>query len=86
MSVQRKLWRLGGHSIVVGGHAYWRHDATGHWWSKDTARHGGCAFKVYQRSGNQLVWIADADEYGDYIYNKHKGPTGKVIDLDSMEG
>lgn len=66
---------------------YFRHDATGHRWSKDTARHGGCAFKVYEQIGSQLVWIADADEFGDYIiYNKHKGPTGTVINLDSTDG
>lgn len=43
-------------------------------------------FKVYEQIGKQLVWIADADEFGDYIYNKHKGPTGTVIDLDSTGG
>lgn len=49
------------------------------------AVHGGCAFKVYEMVGAKLIWIADADEYGDYIYNKHKGPAGRIVDLDSTE-
>jgi hypothetical protein len=85
MPVSRRLWRLTGHRIVAGGHSYWRHDITGHWWSKDKARHGGSVFKVYEMVGNNLVWIADADKYGDYIYNEHKGTQGKMITLDSTE-
>jgi len=66
------------------GHTYWQHDATGLWWSNDTAGHGGSVFKVYEKFGNRLVWKADADEYGDFIFGKHKGPVGKVIYLTSQ--
>ncbi|NOW06142.1 hypothetical protein BCM20_000670 [Clostridium beijerinckii] len=31
------------------------------------------------KGGKQLEWVADADEYGNYIIGKHKGDTGLVI-------
>jgi hypothetical protein len=52
---------------------------TGLWWSKDTAGHGGSAWKVFQEGKKGLTWIADADGFGNYIVGKHKGPIGKFI-------
>ena len=54
---------------------------TGLYWAKDTEGHGGSAFKVFElrKGGKELYWIADADEFGNYIKNKHKGDTGLVI-------
>ncbi|HEX5657985.1 MAG TPA: RHS repeat-associated core domain-containing protein [Polyangiales bacterium] len=66
---------------VSGGRTYYKHRGTDHWWSPDTARHGGVAFKVYLEKGKDLIWYRDADEYGNFIppENKHKGPKGRKI-------
>ncbi|MBN8627345.1 MAG: hypothetical protein J0M17_17850 [Planctomycetes bacterium] len=70
--------------VRIGGHSYWRHKTTGLWWSRDTARHGGSAFKVYvETASGRLDFYRDADEYGDFIFNKHKGPIGKVVVYDA---
>lgn len=85
MSSKRGLWRLTDArtdaKVVIAGHTYWRHRSTGLWWSKDSARHAGCAFKVYEIQSGKFVWIADANEYGDFIDSatKHKGPAGKFV-------
>jgi hypothetical protein len=71
--------------VTVNGHTYWRHKTTGHWWSNDTAKHAGCAFKVYEMIGGNLIWIADADTFGNYILKKHKSPKGKTVTFE-MEG
>lgn len=67
---------------VIRGRTYYRHTTTGLWWSRDTAGHGGSAFKVFEEgSGETLTWIRDADEFGDFIdpTKKHKGPKGKKV-------
>lgn len=58
---------------------FYKSASDGTWWVKDTAGHGGSAFKVYRETSKGLEWIADADECGNYIDNKHKGPTGTSI-------
>jgi hypothetical protein len=68
------------------GRRYLRHKDTGLWWTKDTAGHGGSAFKVYQQEGQFLVHFKDADKYGRYIESKHKGPKGRIIRLDDLHG
>ncbi|GMX63969.1 hypothetical protein Elgi_04390 [Paenibacillus elgii] len=50
------------------------------YWARDTERHGGSAYKVFEKRGGELRWVADADEYGNYM-DKHKGPTGKRIKI-----
>ena len=49
------------------------------WWAADNAGHGGSAFKVFKDTGKGLEWYRDADQYGDFILGKHKGPTGLFI-------
>ncbi|MCY9681536.1 RHS repeat-associated core domain-containing protein, partial [Paenibacillus larvae] len=61
--------------------AYQDNTKKGYWWAKDTTRHGGSAYKVYEKRGNELHWISDADEYGNFIANKHKSITGTIIKL-----
>ncbi|UII22646.1 DUF6443 domain-containing protein [Fulvivirga ligni] len=51
----------------------------GLWWAVDNAGHGGSKFKVFKEGKKGLEWISDADEFGDFIINKHKGSTGKFI-------
>jgi RHS repeat-associated protein len=80
----RKRWTLTDEKSsgkrVVGGRTYVKHASTGLWWSRDTAGHGGSAFKVYKElPGGTLEWIADADEFGNYISGKHKGPIGRRV-------
>lgn len=50
-----------------------------HWWSRDTAGHGKSAWKVFEERQDGLHWIEDADQYGNYMPDKHKGPTGLFI-------
>ncbi|MFB5759848.1 RHS repeat-associated core domain-containing protein [Paenibacillus medicaginis] len=61
--------------------AYQDNTKKGYWWAKDTIGHGGSAFKVFEKRGNELHWVADADEYGNFITGKHKSQTGTVIKL-----
>ncbi|WP_342428628.1 polymorphic toxin-type HINT domain-containing protein [Paenibacillus sp. FSL L8-0158] len=61
--------------------AYQDNTKKGYWWAKDTTGHGGSAYKVFEKKGNSLHWITDADEYGNFITGKHKSTTGTVIKL-----
>jgi hypothetical protein len=47
----------------------------------DTARHGGSAFKHYQREGRLMKWDFDLDEFGDRIEDKHKSDASKILQL-----
>ena len=49
------------------------------WWSKDITGHAGSKWKVFKETDKGLKWIADADEYGNFIVGKHKGDIGKFI-------
>jgi len=51
----------------------------GLWWSRDRAGHGGSVWKVFTEESGGLRWIEDADEFGNFIEGKHKGPTGLFI-------
>lgn len=59
-----------------------KHD--GSWWSRDIDSHGGSVWKVFKEENDGLHWIADADEFGDFIVGKHKGPTGQFIPWDQL--
>ncbi len=61
------------------GRTYWRREGSSEWWSQDDAGHGGSAFKVYQETRRGLEWVADADEYGQFIVGKHKSDAGTFI-------
>jgi intein/homing endonuclease len=56
-------------------------DSNDFWWAKDVTGHGGSTFKVFRKEGNKLVWVADADEYGNWIVNKHKSPAGTKVKM-----
>jgi len=58
---------------------YDKSKSDGLWWSRDTEGHGGSKWKVFEEGNDGLHWKADADEFGDFIVGKHKGPTGKFI-------
>ncbi|MDX2048322.1 MAG: RHS repeat-associated core domain-containing protein, partial [Chitinophagaceae bacterium] len=58
---------------------FYKSKSDGLWWSVDKAGHGGSKFKVFRETKEGLEWYKDADKYGDFIENKHKGPTGKFI-------
>jgi hypothetical protein len=55
------------------------HASTGLYWSKDAAGHGGSVWKVYREGSDGLHWVADADQYGDFIVVKHKSDIGVLI-------
>ncbi len=81
----RKLWKISkqyvDRSFVSGNQAYLHDTRTRLWWSRDTAGHAEVAWKVYDQRGRKLIWRADADEYGDFISDKHKSPIGTVIEI-----
>ena len=65
---------------------FFKSKSDGLWWSVDRAGHGGSAFKVFKESRNGLEWIHDANEFGDFIIGKHKGPTGISIPWNQLSG
>ena len=58
---------------------FYQSSSDGTWWVKDTAGHGGSAFKVYEETSTGLQWVADADQFGTYIVGKHKSSTGAFV-------
>jgi hypothetical protein len=58
---------------------FYQSSSDGLWWAADNAGHGGSAFKVFQETGSGLQWYRDADQFGDFIVGKYKGPTGQFI-------
>ncbi|MEZ2661647.1 hypothetical protein ACBP89_27305, partial [Aneurinibacillus aneurinilyticus] len=71
-------YRFNGDTVTA-----YRDPKTGLWWAKDTTTHGGSTYKVFKeaKGGKELHWIADADEYGNFIEGKHKSNTGTVIKI-----
>lgn len=43
-------------------------------------------WKVFQEEATGLRHVADADVYGDFIEDKHKGPVGAFIPWDELRG
>jgi len=70
---------------IPGRAKYYRNSSTGEWWSPDKTGHGGAAWKVFDLKNGQLEWKADADEIGNFIKGKHKGPTGKEIKINGLK-
>lgn len=64
---------------VIGGRTYLKDGNTGRWWSRDTAGHGGSAWKVFEERSGGLQWIADADEQGNFIQGKWKSDAGMFV-------
>jgi RHS repeat-associated protein len=89
---ERRLWQLteeGSTKIMKGGPfktTFYKSASDGTWWTPDVFGHGQSAFKVYQESAKGLDWIADADKYGTYMPDKHKGDTGKFIPWSQLRG
>ena len=42
------------------------------WFAVDRARHGGAKYKVFMEKGNKLIFHASADEYGQFMKDKHE--------------
>ncbi len=83
-----KPWRIDRYDKVVkwGERKIYRDPDTGLWWSKDTAGHGGSVWKVFEEERTGLRWLSDADELGNFIVSKHKGPVGKLIPWTELSG
>jgi len=68
---------------VIKNHNRWgniyKSSSDGLWWAFDKYGHGGSKFKVFKEGKRGLEWVEDADEFGDFMTNKHKGPTGIFI-------
>ncbi|WP_415839687.1 polymorphic toxin-type HINT domain-containing protein [Paenibacillus tarimensis] len=74
-------YKLHGNTVTA-----YRDSKTRFWWAKDFTNHsqnGDVAFKVYKevKSGKELHWVADANQYGDFIKGKHKSDVGKMIKI-----
>jgi len=86
----RGLWKITkegtDRAVQWGSRTISRHESTGLWWSKDTARHGGSTWKVFKEERDGLRHFRDADEYGDFIVGKHKGPVGEFIPWSQLAG
>ena len=65
---------------------FFQSKSDGLWWAVDNAGHGESSFKVFNETGKGLEWFRDADEYGDFILGKHKGPTGLFIPWKELSG
>ncbi len=82
--ISKRQWKLtpnGASQMKVHNKfgTFYKSKTDGTWWTKDNAQHGGSHFKVYEEGKKGLNWIRDADEFGNYIFNKHKGSTGVFI-------
>jgi hypothetical protein len=79
----------GGHAGGPFGANYYQQipDSNGDlfWWSPDKADHGGSTWKVYKETSTGLEWYSDADTQGDFMYDKHKGATGKFISFKDLK-
>ena len=63
---------------------FYKSGVDGTWWSKDLTGHGGSVWKVYKETRKGLVWLADADRFGNYIVRKHKSAIGRLIPWPSL--
>jgi hypothetical protein len=80
----RRLWNLTTEkSLIIKMHGihgkFYKSASDGLWWSVDNLGHGGSKFKVFKENSKGLEWFKDADEFGDFIEGKHKGPLGMFI-------
>lgn len=78
----KKAWKITNPEKVVYHPRHkkiYKDSNTRNWWSKDTAGHGGSKWKVFKETSKGLEWMTDADEYGNYMNNKHKSDIGKFI-------
>ncbi len=80
----RGLWKLtDAGATIIKNHKRWgniyKSESDGLWWAVDKYGHGNSKFKVFKEGKGGLEWFKDADEFGDFIINKHKGETGKFI-------
>jgi RHS repeat-associated protein len=80
----RGLWTLTKEGAsTIKNHKTWgnmyKSKSDGLWWAADRTGHGPSKYKVFKETNKGLEWFKDADEFGDFIINKHKSPTGTFI-------
>ena len=80
----KSLWKLTkAGSSVIKTHKTWgsfyKSISDGLWWSTDKIGHGGSKYKVFKETSKGLEWYKDADEFGNFILDKYKGPTGTFL-------
>ncbi|WP_255263780.1 RHS repeat-associated core domain-containing protein, partial [Pseudomonas aegrilactucae] len=85
-SIERYDRKCNGHIPGVGNATLYRDQTNGRWYSADKAEHES-SWKVFSASkgGGILEWEADLNEHGDVMEGKHKGPTGRSIDLRTLK-
>ncbi|PLS76524.1 MAG: hypothetical protein CYG61_01415 [Actinobacteria bacterium] len=87
----RRLWQLDRSRVArTVSHErfgkFYLNTGDGLWWSIDRAEHGGSVWKVFEATDRGLKWVADADRYGTYLRDKHKGRVGLLIPWKELSG
>ncbi|CAN5427337.1 hypothetical protein BH11ACT8_BH11ACT8_01820 [soil metagenome] len=59
------------------GRTYVQDRTTKRWWSRDFAGHAEVAFKTYRLTDGWFEFVADHDDTGNVVADKHKGPEFK---------
>nr|WP_124423238.1 RHS repeat-associated core domain-containing protein [Pseudomonas orientalis] len=79
--------KCNGHIPGVGNVTLFRDPTDGSWYSADKTEHGGSAWKLFSesRSAGTFEWMADLNDQGDMMKGKHKGSTGRSIDLKKLK-
>ena len=77
-ATDRKPWKISDdQTLRIAEHPYvgklfqWKKDES-LWFAVDRARHAGAKYKVFLDRGNELVFLCSADEYGQFMENKHE--------------
>jgi RHS repeat-associated protein len=84
--VNRYDRKCNGHVPGVGNVSLFRDPKDGSWYSLDKTEHGSSWKMFTEAQGSTLEWIADLNEHGDWLTGKkHKGPTGRTINLRTLK-
>lgn len=77
-ATDRKPWQITyDQTLWIAEHDYagklfqWKKDDR-FWFAVDRTRHGGAKYKVFMEKGSSLVFHASADEYGQFMKDKHE--------------
>ena len=83
--VEKGLWKLTKEKAISIkacdrlGSTLYKSKTDGLWWAAVKGEGHGDAFKVFKETEKGLEWMKDADKFGNFIINKHKGPKGLFI-------
>ena len=87
---QAKFWKLTkAKAIKIKSHrrygTIYKSKSDGLWWASVKGLGHGDTFKVFKETTKGLEWFKDADEFGNFIVNKHKGPRGLILPRNTLK-